>query len=58
MSNNPLNNKAEETLKKGGGFAMWRVIALFMALYDFIAVCGAYFLALFLRFDGVFSLIP
>ena len=58
MSNNPLSNKAEGTRKKGSGFALWRVIALFMALYDFIAVCGAYFLALFLRFDGVFSLIP
>ena len=27
-------------------------------LYDFVAVCGAYFLALFLRFDCVYSAIP
>ena len=27
-------------------------------LYDFVAVCGAYFLALYLRFDCVYSAIP
>jgi FlaA1/EpsC-like NDP-sugar epimerase len=27
-------------------------------LYDFVTVCGAYFLALFLRFDCVYSAIP
>lgn len=36
----------------------WQIIALFMAIYDFIAVCSAYFLALWLRFDCVFSSIP
>ena len=29
-----------------------------LILYDFVAVCGAYFLALFLRFDCVYSAIP
>ena len=46
------------TQKQGSRIAQWRVVALFMAIYDFAAVCGAYFLALFFRFDGVFSAIP
>lgn len=36
----------------------WRLVATFIALYDFAAVCSAYFLALLFRFDGVFSAIP
>lgn len=33
----------------------WQIIAFFLAIYDFAAVCAAYFLALWLRFDGIFS---
>ena len=33
------------------------VISIPLMLYDFVAVCGAYFLALFLRFDCVYSAI-
>ena len=33
----------------------WQIIAFFLAIYDFAAVCAAYFFALWLRFDGVFS---
>ena len=40
------------------GLEHWQVIAVILAVYDFAAVCGAYFLALLLRFDGVFSAIP
>ena len=40
------------------GLEHWQVIAVILAVYDFVAVCGAYFLALLLRFDGVFSAIP
>ncbi len=36
----------------------WQIVAIFLAIYDFVAVCVAYFLALFLRFDGIFSQIP
>ena len=36
----------------------WQIIAVALAIYDFVAVCGAYFLALFFRFDGVYSSIP
>ncbi len=43
---------------RGARFERWKVIALCMALYDFAAICIAYFLALLFRFDGVFSAIP
>lgn len=36
----------------------WRVIALFLAAYDVVAVTGAYFMALLLRFDFAVSRIP
>lgn len=35
----------------------WRIISVLLMLYDFVAVCAAYFLALLLRFDGIYSLI-
>lgn len=36
----------------------WQIIAVLLAIYDYAAVCAAYFLALFFRFDGVFSSVP
>lgn len=36
----------------------WKFVAGFIALYDFVAVCAAYLLALLFRFDGVFKAIP
>ncbi len=33
----------------------WRIIAVFLAVYDFVAVCAAYFLALLVRFDFSYS---
>lgn len=36
----------------------WQIIAFLLGIYDFAAVCAAYFLALFFRFDGIFSAIP
>ena len=42
---------------KGRRFEHWQIISVALMLYDFVAVCGAYFLALFLRFDGVYSAI-
>lgn len=35
----------------------WQIIAIFLAIYDFIAVCASYFIALLLRFDGTYSAI-
>ena len=36
----------------------WKVISFFLALYDIVAILASYFLALFLRFDCVYSAIP
>lgn len=36
----------------------WHIVAILLALYDIMAVNFSYFLALWLRFDGVFSQIP
>ena len=36
----------------------WQVVSAMLMVYDFIAVCAAYFLALWLRFDGVYKAIP
>ena len=46
----------QQNTKKRFQHAQW--IALYLAAYDVIAVTLAYFLALWLRFDGMFSLIP
>ena len=35
----------------------WHIIAFFLMIYDFVAVCASYFLALLLRFDGTYSAI-
>ena len=43
-----------------GGFTLehWQIIAVLLAVYDYLAVIGSYFVALWLRFDGVYSAIP
>ena len=33
----------------------WQIIAMFLVLYDIFAVSAAYFLALWIRFDFVYS---
>jgi len=33
----------------------WQIIAVLLMAYDFVAVCGSYFLALWVRFDGSYS---
>ena len=53
--NNQENNRAP---MKGRRFEHWQIVSVVLMLYDFVAVCGAYFLALFLRFDCVYSAIP
>ena len=35
----------------------WQMIAVLLAIYDFVAVCAAYFLALLVRFDMTYSAI-
>ncbi len=39
-------------------FEHWQMISLLLAIFDFLAVIGSHFLALWLRFDGRFSQIP
>ena len=36
----------------------WHIVAILLAVYDIMAVNFSYFLALWLRFDGIFSQIP
>ena len=36
----------------------WQIISVLLMVYDFIAVCVSYFLALWLRFDGLVRGIP
>ena len=46
----------EKNLKTGKhAIEHWQIIAVFLAIYDFVAVCAAYFLALLLRFHFVTS---
>ncbi len=36
----------------------WQVISILLATYDAFAICAAYFIALWLRFDGAYTSIP
>lgn len=58
MKNDTVN--ASETLRerKASFFEHRNMVALLLLLYDLIAVAGAYFVALWLRFDCHFSEIP
>ena len=49
------NQKAEHKKK---GLEHWQVIALYLVIYDVIAVNAAYFLGLWFRFDCTYSAIP
>ncbi len=51
-------DEAKFKVKKILGLEHWKAIALLMVLYDLVAVSGAYFLALWFRFDCKFSAIP
>ena len=44
--------------KKTSRFQHWHKVSLYLMLYDIAAVCAAYFLALWFRFDCSFSEIP
>lgn len=50
--------KAERLKKKDRRIEHWQIISALLMVYDFIAICVAYFLALWLRFDGFFGSIP
>lgn len=44
--------------KNNFGFQHWHIVALLLVVYDFIAVNGAYFFALWMRFDCHYTEIP
>ncbi len=45
-------------MQKKGKLEHWQIIAIYLAIYDAIAVNAAYFLALWIRFDCRYSEIP
>ena len=45
-------------MQKKGKLEHWQIIAMYLAVYDAIAVNTAYFLALWIRFDCRYSEIP
>ena len=53
-----MEPKGKKTKRWLGHIEHWQVVAIFLAVYDFTAICVSYFLALWLRFDGIFSQIP
>ena len=56
MSN--INNPKTPRKKATKGFEHWHMVAVLLVLYDLAVVVGAYFVALWLRFDCRFSEIP
>ncbi len=53
-----MQMKNPEKRKKSRRLEHWQIISALLMIYDFIAVCLAYFLALWLRFDGLVKGIP
>lgn len=45
-------------IKKHSIFGDWHIRAVFLTMYDFVAIAGAYFFALWLRFDCRYDAIP
>lgn len=53
-----MRDTGKEAKKKFFSTRNWRLIAVFLMLYDYVAMVGAYFVALWLRFDCNFTEIP
>ena len=53
-TNNNSGHSGSESFKKGR-LLHWKVMAFFLMLYDIIAIHAAYFLALWMRFDFIYS---
>ncbi len=56
MENNYNSNN--EVQKKKSFFKHWKKIAVLLFLFDIVAAAGAYFFALWIRFDCLFTAIP
>ena len=48
----------EKYRRKSRRIEHWQIISVLLMVYDFLAVCVSYFLALWLRFDGLVKGIP
>ena len=53
--NNQLNESTHSRKGKRFGFKHWHMVSFLLFAYDVIAVNGAYFLSLWLRFDCEYS---
>ena len=51
-------NPTEQMQKKRPLFEHWHIVAVWLICYDVIVAAGAYFVALWLRFDCRYSMIP
>lgn len=58
MQKNIFNNSQSPRKKAVKIFEHWHIVAVFLMLYDLAVVIGAYFAALWLRFDCRYSEIP
>ena len=58
LEDNPLKDTENKSKRRLFPLEHWQVIAIYLMIYDFLAANGAYFAALWLRFDCRFSLIP
>ena len=58
MKNDNVKDVTKLPKKRRRVLEHWQIIAMFLILYDLAVVVGAYFLALWLRFDCHFSEIP
>lgn len=57
ISNTDADNQAA-TKNKGFRLKHWHMVALYLVIYDLIAVTGAYFIALWMRYDCRYTSIP
>ena len=39
-------------------FEHWQIVSILLAIYDYLAITSSYFIALWARFDGMYSAIP
>ena len=51
-------DSVKHQIKKRFGVEHWHLVSVFLLLFDLAAIAGAYFLALWLRFDCQFNEIP
>ncbi len=58
MKDDIFNTPQTPRKKATRGFEHWQMVTVLLILYDLAVVVGAYFLALWLRFDCRFSEIP